>query len=304
MILIIRKEKEKMYKKASLKNSFEAYFFILPAFVIYVIVVLKPLLNTIVLSFYEWDGASEKIFVFLKNYQKLFSDPIFLTALRNNLAWIVASIFIPMILGLLLAVLLWSIKNQRIRFLFQTSYFMPVIPSLIIVGIIWGWIYNPVFGAANKILKMIGLGALSRGWLGSPVWALPSVILAGNWTFFGFCMTIFLAGLQNIDKNLFEAAIIDGANRIQSFRYITIPSLRNQINLLIIYILIGSFKVFDIVYVMTKGGPFNSTEVVGTYMYTRAFEHSLVGYGSSMATILALIVSISTLIFLRLREEK
>ena len=89
--------------------------------------------------------------------------------------------------------------------------------------------------------------------LGSPVWALPSVILAGNWTFFGFCMTIFLAGLQNIDKNLFEAAIIDGANRIQSFRYITIPSLRNQINLLIIYILIGSFKVFDIVYVMTKG---------------------------------------------------
>jgi ABC-type sugar transport system permease subunit len=276
--------------------------FVLPALSIYSLVVLKPLVYTFWLSFFQWDGASEKVFVGLTNFAKLLGDNIFLTALRNNIAWIVASLLIPMVIGLLLSILLSGIRNQRLRVFFQTTYFMPVIPSLVIVGIIWGWIYNPVFGVINKILELIGLETLKKGWLGDPIWALPSVILAGNWTYYGFCMTIFLAGLQNIGQDLYEAAIIDGANRFQCFWYVTLPGLRNQINLLVVYSLIGSFKVFDIVYVMTKGGPNHATEVIGTYMYTRAFEQSMVGYGSSMAVVLTLIVLIGSVLFLKFRE--
>jgi raffinose/stachyose/melibiose transport system permease protein len=292
-----------MWRKLFKRSYFEGFIFVLPAFIIYFFVVLKPLVFTAWLSLFQWDGASEKTFVALANFSKLFRDSIFFTSLRNNVAWIIASIFIPMLIGLLLAVLLSGIRSAKLRVFCQTTYFMPVIPSLVIVGIIWGWIYNPIFGAINKFLELVGLSFLKRGWLGDPKWALPSVILAGNWTYFGFCMTIFLAGLQNISRDLYEAAIIDGASRFQCFRHITVPGLKNQINLLIVYSLIGSFKVFDIVYIMTKGGPSHATEVIGTYMYTRAFEQSMVGYGSSMAVVLTIIVLSGSMLFLKLRER-
>jgi ABC-type sugar transport system permease subunit len=237
----------------------------------------------------------------VENYKKAVVDPIFWVSLRNNIVWIIASIVSPMAVGLVLAVLLASVC--RFRKIFETIYFMPVVLSLVVVGIIWGWIYNPIFGIFNVMLETVGLGNLARGWLGDPFWAVPAVILAGNWTYFGFCMVIFLAGLQNIDKGLYEAAMLDGANRVTLFFRITIPSLRNEINLLIVYSLIGSFKVFDIVYVMTEGGPFHSTEVLATHAYRQAFELSYVGYGCSIAMYLALVVFALSFTFLSTRER-
>jgi len=267
-----------------------------PAAILYIVFVLKPIFNTIFLSLYKWDGASLKIFLGLANYLELFKDNIFWIALRNNFIWIVASLLLPMLLGLLIAVVLSNVKYGR--FFFQFVYFMPVVLNLVIVGVIWCFIYNPIFGVLNTILINIGLPQLTQGWLGDPFWVMPSIILAGNWTFFGFCMIIFLAGLQNIDKSIYEAAMVDGANKITQFTKITIPMLKNQITLLIVYSIVGSFKVFDIVYVMTKGGPNHSSEVLANYLYWQAFSNGRVGYATAMAAILILVVlilSVSTL---------
>ncbi|MBI3962322.1 MAG: sugar ABC transporter permease [Deinococcus sp.] len=189
------------------------------------------------------------------------------------------------------------------QIVFRVSFFLPAVLSLVIVGIIWGWVYNPLFGLLNSTLRALGLESWTRGWLGEPGWALAAIILAGAWTYFGFCMVVFLAALQGVDRSLYEAAVIDGASRPQVFWHITLPSIRGVITLMMVNSLVGSFKVFDIVYVMTAGGPFHNTDVIGTYMYTRAFRQSLVGYSASMAVVLTVVVVAGSLFLLWFRER-
>lgn len=276
--------------------------FLGPAALIYIPFVVAPIFQTLFLSLFRWNGISaERQFVGAANFSMAFDDPTFWTAIINNAIWVVASIAIPMSSGLVLAVLISKVKTgQRI---YSGIFFTPVVLNLIVVGLVWGLIYNPLIGPLAGALRYIGLGQLAIGWLGDTTYATPAIIIAGNWTFFGFCAVIFLQGLRTIDPDQIEAATLDGANGVQKFRFVTLPGLSNQITLLIVMSVIGSFKVFDIVYVMTKGGPNHSSEVIATYMYWQAFENGRQGYGAALAVLLTVFVAATSLFLIKIRER-
>lgn len=289
-------------KKRSLRQ-YTALFFILPALVFYIIFLVIPIMGTLRYSFFNWDGASPTMqFVGLGNYIQLIHDALFWESLGHNLFWIVSTIAIPVFLGLILASML-SMKWIKGRTIFRVTYFIPSVVSLVAVGIIWDWIYDPQYGILNAVLRTIGLSVLQAPWLGDASTVLPALIVAGSWTYYGFCMVIFLAALQGIDPAFFEAARMEGASSFQTFIHITVPLLKNAITLVVLNSLIGSFKVFDIIYVMTKGGPFHSSEVVSTYMYTNAFEMNRVGYGAAISIFLALIIAFASILYIRFAER-
>jgi ABC-type sugar transport system permease subunit len=288
--------------RAQLRRGVVAYLFVLPALIVYGIFLLYPLMNTFLLSFHEWDGAQPiKKYVGLANYQHVVKDPRAIESLSHNVWWLVLGTAIPIILGLVLAVLLW--QHTPGRLIFQTIYFMPAVMPLVVAGIVWGWIYNPLFGALNSLLKSIGLASWTRAWLAEPDIALWATIVVGAWTWFGICTTMFMAGLQNVDMELLEAAKIDGANSVQRFFHIIIPQLRHVITMVMGITLIGGFKVFDVVFVMTQGGPGTRTEVIATYIYRTAFRLSRFGYGAALSVTLTILVFITSFIYLRLRER-
>lgn len=279
-----------------------SYLFILPALVLYALFVLYPFLNTIYYSMTDWDGAQpHKVFIGLGNYQRMLQDPLMWLSLRHNLLWIAVGTLTPVVLGLGLATLVWS--GVRSRIFFRTVYFMPVVLSTVVVGMIWAWIYHPMFGPINIALRAVGLNAVARGWLGDLTWALYALLLAGLWAYFGFCFVILLAALQNIDMELHDAAKIDGANAWQRFVNVTVPQLGPVLTMLLAYTLIGGFNVFDIVYIMTKGGPANATEVLATYTYNMAFKQSQVGYGAALTMVITILSLIASYLFITLRER-
>ncbi|PIP00050.1 hypothetical protein CJ014_04710 [Pleomorphomonas carboxyditropha] len=276
--------------------------FLGPAALLYVPFVLKPLIETFGLSLFAWNGVSaERTFVGLANYARALGDPIFWISLRNNLYWVVTSIVLPMATGLVIAVLLSAVRRgQRI---YAGIFFTPVVLNLIIVGLVWGIIYNPLIGPLNRLLRAVGLGSLAIGWLGDRYAATPAIMVAGAWTFFGFCAVIFLQGLRTLDREQIEAATIDGAGPFRRFRKIIVPALSDQVTLLIVMSIIGSFKVFDIVYVMTKGGPDHASEVIATYMYWQSFMNGSLGYGAALAVMLTAVVAGASLAMMALRER-
>lgn len=276
--------------------------FLGPAALLYVPFVLKPLVETFGLSLFAWNGVSaDKVFVGLANYRQALVDPIFWISLRNNLFWVVTSIVLPMATGLVIAVLLSAIRRgQRI---YSGIFFTPVVLNLIIVGLVWGIIYNPLIGPLNRLLRTVGLGSLALGWLGDRHAVTPAIMVAGAWTFFGFCAVIFLQGLRTLDREQIEAATIDGAGPFRRFRKIIVPALSDQVTLLVVMSIIGSFKVFDIVYVMTKGGPDHASEVIATYMYWQSFMNGSLGYGAALAVMLTAVVAGASLAMMALRER-
>jgi ABC-type sugar transport system permease subunit len=207
----------------------------------------------------------------------------------------------PIVIALPLALILSNLARGRL--LFQTAYFMPHILSGVVIAMIWGWIYNPLFGVLNYVLRAVGLDSLTRAWLGNPDTALYAVIAAAVWGYFGFCLVIFMAGLQNLDVDQIEASRIDGANAIQRFWYVIVPQLRYVLNMVIVYTLIGGFNVFDIVYVMTKGGPANHTELIGTYTYKIAFQENQLGYGATLAMLMMVLSLVTSLLYNVLRNR-
>ncbi len=279
------------------------YCFIIPALALYVVFIFYPMIHTLLLSFHEWNGATiTKKYVGFANYVKLIYDDIFLISLMHNVIWLMLSLALPVSLGLLLALLL-SEKTKG-RELLTIIYYLPAMISLVAVGIIWSLIYHPQCGILNGVLRLIGLDFLTRPWLGQTPWVLLALIAAGAWTYFGFCTLLFLAGLQNIDPQLYDAAKVDGAGRLQQFLHITVPLLRNVTTLVVIWTTIGSFKVFDIVWAMTRGGPHHSTEVVTSWLYKQAFEASRVGYGAAISICLLAIILILTLAYLSYAERE
>lgn len=276
--------------------------FILPALIMYVIFFINPFITSIYYSLTEWNGVDPvKSFVGIENYIRLLQDKLLGLSLTHNVIWVILGTAAPIIIGLPLAVILANIKRGRL--FFQTSYFLPYVLSGVVVGMIWGWIYNPMFGLLNFLLKSIGLGALSRGWLGDPDVALYAVIAAAVWGYFGFCVVIFLAGLQNVDTDLVEASKIDGANSVQQFFYIIIPQLRHVLNMVLVYTLIGGLNVFDIVQIMTMGGPANHTELIGTYTYKISFQQSNIGYGTTLSMVMTILSLILSYVFMIIRER-
>ncbi|TCC61922.1 sugar ABC transporter permease [Kribbella pittospori] len=276
------------------------YWLVLPAAAIYAVFTLWPILQTVYLSFTDWNGLSpSKSFVAFDNYRELAGDRRFFGALLNNLEWVAGS-WLAQGLGLLLAALL-SASWIRARTLFRTVLFVPATMSLVVVGIAWNQLYQPDTGILNATLRAAGLNGV--GWLSDQHTAMPAVIATANWTYFGFAMVILLGGLQSIDRSLYEAASVDGAGPVKQFAHITLPGIRNQITLLLVLSFINTLKTFDLVYIMTNGGPGHSTEVVAYYIYSLAFVTHQVGYGAAAAVILSLIILVITIVFLRLRER-
>jgi ABC-type sugar transport system permease subunit len=277
--------------------------FVLPAFILYLVFMVYPFFRSIYFSLTSWNGVTAvKEWVGLANYRGLIGDNLFWLSLLHTVIWVIIGTIAPIVVGMLLAILLW--RRPKGFTVFRTVFFMPQVLSTVVIGIVWNWIYNPIFGILNETLDSVGLTNLSRGWLGDPDVALYAVLVAAIWATIGFVFVILLAGLQNVSKDLLEAATIDGANVWQRFWNVTVPQLAGVLNVVIALLLIGGFSVFDIVFVMTGGGPANATEVLATYTYKEAFTQNNVGYASALAVVITVISLIASVTFIRLRERQ
>lgn len=262
-----------------------------PALLIYCMIVIGPALYSVSLSFFKWNGLGEKTFVGLKNYVNLFTkDVVFQTALVNNLIWIVLTVVFTTSAALALAMVLN--RSFKGRVVYRAIFYFPYMLSWVVVGIIWKWIYNPGMGFLDEFLKMIGLGDLNITWLSDPKIALYCVFIAALWQGVGQPMLYFLAGLQSIPQELYEAAKVDGAGKVSLFIHITIPQLKETFVIVFATLVIAAMKVYDVIYVMTGGGPANSTQTLASYMYSQTFSYSNLGTGSTVATIMMAVMMV------------
>ena len=285
------------------RTRMEPYVWIAPALIVFCIFSLLPLLVGFWLGFVSWDGIGAIRPVGLQNYADVLRDGRFWHAMGHNAIYALGTVVGKLSLGLLLAVLL----NQSLfgRAVFRTALFLPVILSMVVVGLLWSWIYNWDFGMANSILAVLGLGALKQDWLGNPNLALGALIVVDIWKYFGLHMVIYLAGLQSIPSEFYEAARIDGAGSRQLFLRITLPLLLPVTVINLVLATLSAFHVFDVAYVMTGGGPFMATDVAMMEIYQQAFQFGRFGYAASMSIVLFAVVGTISLIVLRvLRRER
>ena len=262
-------------------RPFQISLFLLPAAAFFIAFVVYPVCQTLVYGLYKWQMAWPQAFVGLSNYQKLVQDPVFWGAFSHNIYLVLASLGTQIPLGLFLAILLS--RPYRGRNFFRTMFFSPMVLSPVIIGVLWGYIYNPSFGLLNSLLKFVGLGSFAQAWLSTPRTVLGAIFLTLIWQYTGFYMVLFMAGIEGIPKAIFDACKVDGANAWQEVWHVTLPSLKGTIRTAILLILIGSLKYFPLVWVMTRGGPMHASEVMATYMYKKTFMEFQFGYGASIA---------------------
>jgi len=269
------------------------WLFILPNFIGFAILTLVPILVLFYMAFTDWNifGGSE--WVGLDNFRRLFGDKSFYKALTNTLYYAGAHVPLTLVVSLGLAMLL----NSKLRGLafFRTAAFFPYITSIVAVALVWNMLFSPDSGAINQGLSALGIDN-PPGWTTSKDWAMPAVIIVGTWREAGYYMLLFLAGLQTVPRELYEAAFSDGANAWQRFIHVTLPCLRPTTYFITILLTIQSLKVFDLVLVMTNGGPGQATLVLAQFTYQKGFIENQFGYGSSAAVILFLI-SLAVTIF-------
>ena len=289
----------KRWKELFYKDWTWAFLLLLPNLLGFFIFTLFPVVGTLFISFTDWDMAAPPEWIGLENYNTLAEDETFHKVFWNTLYYSAVSVPLGMAVSLCLAVFL----NQKLRFIrfYRAAFFMPVISSFVAVAVIWQWIYNPDYGLLNYFLGWFGIKGVS--WLTSSVWAMPAIIITTVWKNLGYNMLIFLAGLQGIPESYYEAAEIDGARWYNKFWNITIPLLSPTTFFVTVTSIIGSFQVFDAVYLMTQGGPARATSVLVHYIYQTAFQYLEMGYASAMAYVLFIMVLIITLIqFARQRK--
>ncbi|NUN10309.1 MAG: sugar ABC transporter permease [Ignavibacteriaceae bacterium] len=264
-----------------------------------------PVLAALLLSFTDYDiyalGNADYIrFVGINNYLKLLEDPMFWTSVKNTFYFVLVGGPLSVAVSLGTALLLNS-KLVKLKGLFRVTYFLPVVTTLVAVAVIWRFIYHPRFGLINYVLSLFGIGQID--WLGDPLYSMPALILMAVWKNFGYNMIIFIAGLQNIPEDLYEAASIEGASEWQQFISITLPQLAPTTLFISVITMIGYFQLFAEPYVMTQGGPLSSTLSVVLYMYQEGFRWWNIGYSTSIAFMLFLIILIGTIIQFRLQKE-
>jgi len=266
-----------------------------PAVLLFAIFNIYPLLYSGFLSVMDWNGFSpERTFVGLDNYRAIFASSQFRNALTVTLKYTVGVTVLSVVLGLVIAVLLNA--DIRGRNIYRLIYFLPVVTSTVAAAVVWRYLMTPGTGYADVFLRNLGVTPPSPAWLRNPDWALRIVILVGVWKRLGFNIVVFLAGLQNIPKDFYEAATVDGAGTVQRFRHITVPLISPITLLLVIMSIIDAFLIFDVVYVMTDGGPVGTTEVVGLLLYRQAFRYFNLGDASAMGWVIFAIVFVVTLI--------
>ena len=279
------------------------WLYLIPGFVLFVVVILIPLVWSVYLSFTEWRGIKPPIWIGLDNWIELAGDDKFWTSFGNSVAMIVAMVIVPTLLGLLLAAMLFDLVGKkfggRLASFLRATYYLPQILPVAVAAIVIGWILRPENGALNTILAAIGLGDLQRNWLGSPDTALLSIMFVMVWVQLGYPVVIFMAALQRVDPELYEAAELDGANWIQRFRWITVSIIRPEIFVVTLTCTIAALKVFGPIYTLTRGGPGNSTIVPSYYSYSEFFQNQQVGYGATIATALTVVIVLLTIVFIK-----
>lgn len=276
-------------------KTFMGLIFILPALLGVFIFIIIPVFFSFGLSFVKWDLLSKPEFVGFKNYMEIFSDPVFGKILLNTIVFAIST----SILGVLIPLALACILNSKIRGseFFKTAYFLPFITPMIVIAVIWQWIFDPNIGILNHVLK------LHINWLYDANFAMPAIIIVSVWKLIGYNMIIFLSGLSSLNQSLFEAAKIDGAKAFETFKFITVPLLSPTIFFVVIITCINSFQIFDLIYLMTQGGPLDSTNVLVYAIYKNAFEYFKIGQASAIAYVLFVIILILSLIQWNLRKK-
>lgn len=282
-------------------TALEPWLYLLPALIIFTLFLAVPVAGTVVLSLTKWDGIawSGIEFIGISNYVEAVQDKTFWLSLWHNLLLIPFFVIIPLVLGLIPAAAVHQLKMRGAGF-FQAGLFLPYIMPGVLIGVVWTWLLNPVFGPINKLLKQFGLHP--PVWLGDFTWALPTVGMIGAWAAYGFCYVIFVAGMQKISRDLYEAARLDGANAWNEFWSVTLPGLKREIAVVLSFNLINALRSFDIVRATTDGGPGNSTRVLALYMIN-AFDARRIGYSTAIAVLLATLTLVLSLLVLRLFGE-
>lgn len=285
------------------------WLFLAVPLLLYFFWVIGPALYTMYLSLTEWDGLSAPIFIGLDNFRLLFfGDPVFITSLFNNVKWLLIFLIIPVILGLSLAMILN--KNIQGEKFFKAAIYSPMILSPAVIGLIWGWIYDPAGGLLNTTLSVIGvkgiiaaLMSLSKGanpgWLSDPDIVLYCIIAAAAWRHTGYVMILYLTGLKGIPGDVIEAAKVDGAKGWTLFWHILLPLLKPATIIVVVVTIIESLRAFDMVNIMTQGGPFNTSNVLANFMYIEAFKNYRMGYGAAIAVVLFIIMFGFIVVYLR-----
>ncbi|TAH68618.1 MAG: sugar ABC transporter permease [Anaerolineaceae bacterium] len=276
--------------------------FLLPCVLIYSVLVIYPIIYSGYLSLTKWNGIGEKEFIGLINFTRLFANSDFLLSLKNTLMVTGISLLLQIPIGLVLAYMLF-----RTKFLFKTFraiYFVPVVIAPTAIGTMFSILLNNEVGVFKSILEFIGLGALSRPWLSDSSVVLYVVILIQVWQYIGTYIIIFLTSLQSIDEQIFESALIDGANAVQTFFRIAIPQMRAILIVAVVFCFTGSMKSFDLPFIMTNGGPGYISSYLGNYMHRQVFQGSNFGLGSAVTIVILIISLVFSLIFNRLAREK
>lgn len=281
--------------KHNCKNNNYGFYFVLPALIGTFVFIIIPIFCSFALSFCEWDLLNEINFVGLKNYKEIFTQPIFLQILANTIIYAISVTFFAVIIPLYIA----NILNKKIKGaeLLKTIYFLPFITPAVVIAIVWGWIFDPNIGLANELLKT------NLTWLFDTKLAMPVLIFVSVWKLIGYNIVLFLTGFTTINQSLYEAAKIDGAKDCQIFWEITIPLLKPTIYFVTLVTAISSFQVFDLIYVMTSGGPQNSTNIIVYSIYKYAFEYFDIGKSCALAYILFFIILILALLQKKLSKN-
>ena len=276
--------------------------YLTPGIVLYAVVVLVPVGQGVWLSFFNWNGVTTATWAGLSNYTGFLRDPALRAAVEHTLYFIVFFSLLPIVLGLLSAVLS-SYKGVRGAGIFRAVIFMPQVITPAVIAVVWQRIYEPD-GPVNDLLRVVGLDGLARGWLGDFTWALPALGLAGTWAAFGLCMVMFVSGMQAIPQELFEAVRVDGAGPVREFFTVTLPNLRGPMAVVLALTMIGAIRLFDLVWLTTKGGPGISTITPTVVLYERAFANPSVGSAAAIGVVMTVVSLLIVLVIVKVAEGK
>ena len=286
--------------RVALAEERAAWLFLAPSLVLFAIFTAIPVISAFFISFTQWNLFNEVTWVGLGNYLELAKDEIFAKVLGNTAYFVLVSVPVQIVLALLCALVLnRGIKGQTF---FRVVYFLPVVTSTIAAALVWAWLFNSNFGLINAGLSLVGVTDLPK-WMGSTRWAMPAIIIVSIWQNLGYAMVLFLAGLQNIGKDVHDAAALDGATGWDRFWHITLPLLSPTTFFVLVISIIGSFQVFELVLIMTKAGPANATNTLVYYIYQNGFQFYQMGYASAAAMVLFLIVLAFTLVQYKLQRR-
>jgi raffinose/stachyose/melibiose transport system permease protein len=285
------------------KVEWKAYLYILPAFVLFVVFLGVPAVQTAQYSLFRWNGIGPSTWVGLQNYAELFTDSVLRSSFLHAGVLIIFYAVIPLVLALFLTAIISRGANLRGMSVFRTLLFLPQVVASVVVATTWVAIYSPN-GLSNQLLRLVGLDSLTRAWLGDFDTALPAVGIVGSWLGIGLCLVLFLSGVANIQPELFEAARIDGAGPVGEFFSITLPALRGQIAVALTLTVVAALKTFDLVYITTRGGPGTSTTLPAFEAYNRAFNTGKVGSAAAVAILLTAIILIVTVLIQKIQPDE